>query len=317
MQENWVDFKGIKAGVSMDALFGRYQINWLRKSGDELRGRCPIHKGEGESTFHVSTVKNVFHCFSCKARGNVLDFVAAMEQCSLRDAALKIKEWFSVDGSVAVTKKPEDVAIKVSADVVEGQPAVNKPLKFELKGIDHEHAYLKDRGITPETARLFGVGFFPGKGSMHGRVVIPIHNERGELVAYAGRAIDGSEPKYKLPTGFHKSSEVYNLHRVGESDSVVVVEGFFDTMKTAQSGFPVVALMGCSLSERQKHLLVQRFKRVVLMFDGDEAGRKATDDCLVSFGRRIWVTAERLPDGQQPDQLSSENLRKLVGSLLG
>lgn len=96
MQDNWVDFKAIKAAVRIQAVLDRYQINWLRKSKDELRGRCPIHQGDGENTFHVHLTKNAFNCFSCKARGNVLDFVAAMEKCSVRDAALKLKDWYSI-----------------------------------------------------------------------------------------------------------------------------------------------------------------------------------------------------------------------------
>src|SRR5689334_8790931 len=87
----------------------------------------------------------------------------------------------------------------------------NRPLEFTLKGIDASHEYVAKRGIRAETARAFGVGFFPGKGSMLGRVVIPIHNREGTLVAYAGRSIDGAEPKYKLPAGFHKSIELFNL----------------------------------------------------------------------------------------------------------
>ena len=152
----------------------------------------------------------------------------------------------------------------------------NKPLKFQLKGVDHEHAYLKERGITAETAQAFGVGYFGGKGSMHGRVVIPIHNERGELVAYAGRAIDGSEPRYKLPAGFHKSLELFNLHRaIGESSGqgrVVVVEGFFDCMKVSAAGFPCVALMGSSLSEHQERLPLERSTRVHCCWRGATPG---------------------------------------------
>jgi DNA primase len=312
MEENWVDFKTVKAAVDMERLLSRYRIDWLHKSGNELRGRCPIHRGEGQNTFHVSLSKNAFQCFSCKARGNVLDFVAAMEKCSLREAALKLKEWFSVDVSATAKAKPA-----ASRDRgAEQTPAANKPLGFQLKGVDCEHAYLKNRGITPETAREFGVGFFGGKGSMHGRVVIPIHNERGELLAYAGRSIDGSEPKYKLPAGFHKSLELYNLHRVGESDGVILVEGFFDAMKVAQSGFPVLALMGSSLSSRQEELVVQRFKRVVLMFDGDEAGRKATEECLGRLGGQVWVRTVALPDNNQPDHLDTEDIQRLVPPLV-
>src|SRR5207302_4533175 len=114
----------------------------------------------------------------------------------------------------------------------------NKPLGFKLKGIDYRHPYLAQRGIDPETAEYFGVGFFSGKGSMSGRIVIPIENERGELVAYAGRSIDGTEPKYKLPAGFKKSQVLFNLCRALEEDSaaaVVLVEGFFDCMKVTQA----------------------------------------------------------------------------------
>ena len=92
----WVDFKAVKAAVSIEQVLSHYNVNWLRKKGDELRGRCPIHKGEGSDTFHVNVSKRAFHCFSCKKRGNVLDLVAAMEGCGVRDAAMKLSEWFSV-----------------------------------------------------------------------------------------------------------------------------------------------------------------------------------------------------------------------------
>src|ERR1700716_1298690 len=96
MEKNWVAFKAVKSAVSMQMLLDRYQINWLRKSGGELRGRCPIHKGDGQDAFHVNVTKNAFNCFSCHARGNVLDFVAGMEKCSVRDAAVKLTEWFRI-----------------------------------------------------------------------------------------------------------------------------------------------------------------------------------------------------------------------------
>src|ERR1051325_2424539 len=93
---DWVDFKTVKATVSFDQVLSHYGINWLKKTGDELRGRCPIHKGEGQEAFHVNSTKGAFHCFSCGKRGNILDFTAAMENCSVRDAAVKLAGWFSV-----------------------------------------------------------------------------------------------------------------------------------------------------------------------------------------------------------------------------
>ena len=179
-----------------------------------------------------------------------------------------------------------------------GEP--NKPLGFQLQGIDHRHAYLAGRGIDPETAEYFGVGFFSGKGSMHGRIVIPIENERGELVAYAGRSIDGSEPKYKLPAGFKKSQVLYNLARaVEETDGrVVLVEGFFDCMKVTQAGHACVALMGCSMSEEQEEQLAAHFRQVIVMLDGDEAGRRAAGEIADRLVRKVWVRVVDVGDGQ-------------------
>src|SRR4051812_19131414 len=186
MENNWVDFKAVKAAVPILAVLQRYQVNGLKKGqGSEWRGRCPIHQGEGADAFHVNTEKNCFHCFACGKRGNVLDFVAAMEGCGVRDAALKIQQWFLPAGE---SGRPGAVLAASTNDGGGKNPA----LALQLKGVDGGHAYLVGRGISRETAEHFGVGFFSGKGSMSGRVVIPIHNGEGELVAYAGRAVDCS-----------------------------------------------------------------------------------------------------------------------------
>src|SRR5207245_2602950 len=146
------------------------------------------------------TVKNNFNCFSCRKHGNVLDLVAAMENCSVRDAAVRLQDWFRFSPAAGQDKAPTAEQPKPDATQQQGtgdSQAENKPLSFQLRSIDHAHAYLEQRGITKETAEKFGVGFFSGKGSMNGRIVIPIHNERGELLAYAGRSIDNTEPRYK------------------------------------------------------------------------------------------------------------------------
>jgi len=98
----WVDFKKVKEAVSIDMALNHYGVNGLTKQGDELRGVCPIHKGaRGSKNFTVNLQKNAFKCFSskCKAKGNVLDFVAAMEGCDIRTAAVKLTEWFKVGES--------------------------------------------------------------------------------------------------------------------------------------------------------------------------------------------------------------------------
>ena len=319
MQPNtFVDFRTVKAAVTMRMALDHYGVNWLRKRGDELRGRCPIHKGEGTDTFHGNLVKNAFQCISCESRGNVLDFVAAMEQCTVREAAVKLAEWFSVTANNG--QRPP--ATKKSAPAQSGGEGSgrNEPLKFQLKGVDPAHAYLAGREICKETAETFGIGYFGGKGSMSGRVVIPIHNESGQLIAYAGRAIDQSEPKYKLPPGFHKSLELFNLHRAiasnnaGSNSAVVVVEGFFDAVRVHEAGYSCVALMGSSLSAEQERLLCSHFTGALLMFDGDQAGRSATDECLLRLGRKLWIKSICLPEGVQPDSLSAGEIQELLFS---
>jgi DNA primase len=117
----------------------------------------------------------------------------------------------------------------------------NPPLRFALRYIDATHPYLTSRGVSREMIRRFGIGLYTGKGLLRGRIVIPIHNPSGELVAYAGRAIDG-QPKYRFPAGFRKSLVLFNLHRAIATKAriVFVVEGFFDAIAVHQAGYPAV-----------------------------------------------------------------------------
>jgi DNA primase len=303
---NWIEFVAIKRGVPLVTVLEHYRIGALRRSGkDQLRGRCPLHGGEGGDTFHANTAQQVFHCFSCGAGGSVLDLVAAIEQCGLREAAQKLSGWPGVPTIHAwpwrptVTKKREPVA----------------PLGFHLRGVDWGHPYLSGRGIRETTASEFGVGFYSGPGLMSQRLVIPIEDEAGRLVGYGGRSLNGSEPRYKFPPGFQKSQVLFNLHRAAANrqPTVVVVEGFFDCLKVYQAGFPsVVALMGAALYERQRWLLVQRFRQIVLMLDGDAAGRRASAAVSADLSRDCLVHTIELAEDTQPDQLSEQSLLEVL-----
>lgn len=316
-RNRWVDFRAIKEAVSLEAVLEHYQVKHLRRRRqDQLEGCCPLHRGERQDAFHAHLNKNVFHCFACDAKGNVLDFVAAMEKCSIREAALKLQASFGRPGrGTAIAARPAGVVEK--GELVRKELAANPALPFELNNVNTAHPYLVERGIQRATAAEFGVGFYSGTGLMQGRIVIPIHNPRGELVAYAGRAVGSGEPKYKLPIGFHKSLEIFNVHRAATagSDSVIVVEGYFDCLRVHQAGFQcVVALMGCALSGPQEELLLERFKAVLLMLDGDKAGRGASRAIAARLVRRCSVGVVRVPDGAQPDQLPSEVIRRLLES---
>jgi 5S rRNA maturation endonuclease (ribonuclease M5) len=178
-------------------------------------------------------------------------------------------------------------------------------LRFTLRGVDRTHPYLTARGIERGTAEEFGVGLFRGPGILSGRVV---HDQHGILVAYCGRAVAHSQPRYLFPPGFAKSEILFDFHRAAatEKPAVVVVEGFFDCLKLHQAGVrSVVALMGSALYESQERLLLERFQRVVLMLDGDAAGRRATAEMTARLRPHCSVQVVSLPLATQPDQITS------------
>ena len=320
MMRAWVDYRAVKAAVSMEMALASYGIQLHRLDRDYLRGRCPLPVHSSRSSrqsFLVNTGKNAWACHSdsCVAArggrigGNVLDFISAMESCSVREAALKLQDWFTLATvPVLPVSQPE---VDYSHDATPG--GGNKPLSFALSHIDSSHPYLAGRDIDPEAARHFGIGYNCGNGSMAGRVVIPIHDENGFLVAYAGRSVDQTDPKYRFPPRFRKSLVLFNLHRAAaEGKSVIVVEGFFDCLKVHEARLPgVVALMGCSLSLRQEALLCEHFQDVTLFLDGDMAGRAAGAAIAQRLVSKVSTRLIEVPAGSQPDQLGADQIRCL------
>jgi DNA primase len=303
---NWIEFAAIKRMVPLAAVLAYYRINELRRSGrDQLRGRCPLHGGEGRESFHVNTAEQVFHCFSCGAGGSVLDLVAKIEGCDLRQAAQKLSTWKSVPVNIAPLQK---------TTVTKKTKAV-PPLRFQLRGVDVRHPYLASRGIREQTGREFGIGFYAGPGLMSHRLVIPLQDEAGQLVGYCGRSLDGSEPRYRFPIGFAKSQVLFNLHRAvaTRQSTAIVVEGFFDCLKVYQAGFgSVVALMGAALYEPQRRLLLQHFRQILLMLDGDAPGRRAAAVVSSRLSADCAVRTVQLAENTQPDQLSEPVLQALL-----
>jgi DNA primase len=335
--DNWVDFKDLKERITLEMVLSRYGIiDQLKKSGNNLVGRCPIHQGTNPRQFSVDPKRNIFNCFgNCKSGGNVLDFVAKMENVPVRSAALKLKEWFpeavseiaDSPGEGVLVKETEKPAAKApdnrteAAEEPESPVEINPPLPFQLKSLSSEHAFFGEKGIRPATVEYFGLGFST-KGMMKGRIAIPIHNEKGELVAYCGRAVDAGlaelEGKYKLPPNFVKSAVVYNLHRQApEAEAFILVESFFSVFRLYQAGYSnALSLMGSALSERQEELILKRLGkagRIYLMFDADESGRNCTADCLGRLGYKAFVKAVDIGGlAQKPHRLTSDQLKELL-----
>ncbi|HMJ91505.1 MAG TPA: CHC2 zinc finger domain-containing protein [Candidatus Acidoferrum sp.] len=334
----FVDFKAVKAAVSMEQILQHYDLlDQFKKSGDSLSGPCPIHKGENPTQFRVSVAKNVWHCFSkCQRGGNALDFISLMEDVSIHAAAVKAIEWFNLDMDAVSGDREQQHEPPPSKTIdeherpaskeepqTEEEIAPNKPLKFRLDKLQREHPYLIERGLTLETLIDFGAGYC-SKGMMAGRVAIPIHTVDGEVVAYAGRfpgePPEGT-PKYKLPQGFRKSLELFNIDRAKKESPdqpLVIVEGFFGCMALHQHGHRKVgALMGSSMSAAQEEIIRRHTNpdgRVIVMLDEDEAGQAGRDDIAVRLSKFCFVRVHQFerPD-MQPEHLTADELPFIVG----
>jgi DNA primase len=337
-KSSFVDFKAVKAAITMEQVLEHYGIlDKFKRGSDSLSGPCPIHKGSNPTQFRVSISKNIWNCFSeCKHGGNVLDFIVRMEDVSVHAAALKAIEWFNLDPEAMSADSHEEAGETSDApkagDAPKPKPAAkpspvqengtpNKPLKFRLDKLERSHPYLAERGLTLETIVDFGIGFC-AKGMMADRIAIPIQNPEGNVVAYAGR-FPGEPaedtPKYKLPQGFRKSQELFNIDRAIKEPRdmpLVIVEGFFDCMKLHQSGYrKVVALMGSTMSAAQEELIkrhTDRHSQVIVMLDEDEAGEAGREDIAVRLAKFCFVKMHVFDQpGAQPDQLSAEDVAAL------
>jgi DNA primase len=333
--QKFVGFLMLKSTVTMGQVLDRYGLlERLHLSGDELCGVCPLHRGHNQTQFRVNTSKNCWMCFGdCQAGGGIVDFVSRMEGVGIREAALLIQDWFDVrpPGAQKNDRHEQESRPSLNETAQEqikgewpgrGKPTANPPLKFALLDLDPRHPYLAARGLSEETLATFGVGHCT-RGMLAGWIAIPIQNAAGELVAYAGRwpgEPPEDQPKYRLPKGFRKSLELFNLHRARVADSaepLIVVEGFFGCMALWQAGWRrVVSTMGSLVSEAQLALITQtagQNGRVQLMFDSDPAGQKGQARIREKLARSVKVRAIQLDEkGQQPDQLAAARLRELL-----
>ena len=317
-----VDFKAVKAALPIQSVVTHYGFQMKPAKEAELSGRCPFHE-DTKPSFRVNTEKNVFNCFGCKAKGNALELIQLKEGGTIRDAAVKAIEWFSIDGAVQESQRSEKKKPANGTPKAEGKrreetkPAENgnRVLTFELK-LESDHPYLKGRGVDAKLSQHFGIGYC-SRGMMKGRIATPIHNDLGELVAYLGRwandDVPDKESKYLLPAGFQKNAVLFNWHRVSDQKTLTLVEGVWSVFRLHRLGIPAVALLGRSLSDQQERLLGSgQVKGLTLMLDGDEAGEEAQVELLRRLSEQFWIRAVWLEAGEEPDTLEEERLRKFL-----
>ena len=250
---NWVDFKEVRARVTIEETLRFLGVDTLTRREGKLMGPCPVHGGDNPRAFHVDTNKSLWFCFTgCQRGGNQLDLVAAVRDISVRDAALALKRHFLNGNTIEKAKESEAEQLTRSARTAGGgtPPRVTRESKTQPTPLaetpkeaapteretrkqsiprdpnpvlnislalaaDHPHI-VEERRLSIETAEHFGIGYC-SRGILRGTIAVPIHNRDGELVAYAGRRLKPQQiaehGKYRFPKGFARDLELYNLHR--------------------------------------------------------------------------------------------------------
>lgn len=338
MPSNRVDFKHVRDNASFEAVATHYNLA-LTGKGDQKTSLCCFHQ-EDSPSLKINVAKKLFNCFGCGKHGNVLDFVTYMgggdpsKDADLRKGAFKLAEICGIaplpNMPVQVSKVDAKVKDKVALPQQEEtrkpelstkEARVNKPLKFTLK-LDAAHSYLAERNLSKSAIETFGLGV-ADRGMMKDRLAIPIHNESGELIAYAGRYaakdVPKGTPKYLLPDGFAKQAVLYNLHRLSlQPDDrhrlrVFLVESYFSVFKLHELALPVASPMGHSVSEQQCELLASLgVDEVIVIFDGDEAGAQGLRESLPLLAQYFYVHAPAVPDGFKPHKASDEEIKDLI-----
>lgn len=319
-----VNFKEVRENADFAAVLSSYGIETIKdgQRQGQYKALCPFHDDQDPS-MKVNTEKNIFNCFACGAGGNILDFVMKMDDCTVREAALKLAEKSDVAKPVSnktATSKPNKQAEKPQEDP-DGVP-YNKPLTFELTDLETDHPFIKERGLTPEMINTFGLGIAK-RGMMRGRLVFPIHNAEGELVAYCGRLVVGEasdvNPKYKQPPNFRKELELFNWHRrdkwqTEDDRYLILVESFLSVVKLHSWSYPVVSPMGRSLSKDQIAMIASKnYDEVILLFDGDDPGRAAATTVgrqLLEVG--VCVTAPVVAEDFKPHKITEKLLDQII-----
>jgi DNA primase len=317
----------------------------LKKSGQNFSGLCPFHS-EKTPSFAVHPVKQIYHCFGCGVGGDVFKFVMEMEKISFPESIRAVAEKCGIAVPQSRERSPEERRENQQrTSLVEMHREAAAFFAQQLNGTPEGRAakaYLLDRGLDSEAMARFGIGFAPSGGDgllrlmkqkhpekvlevsglfsrdqsgrlydrFRRRVMFPIANESGKIVAFGGRALGDDLPKYlnspETPI-YSKSNILYHLDRAKESlrqrDFAVLVEGYMDAIAVALAGTSnVVASCGTSLTEQQVKLLNRFTRRIVVNYDPDTAGRAATERSLsILLEQGVEVRVLSLPGGKDPD----------------
>ena len=314
----------------------------LKKQGRGAAGLCPFH-GEKTPSFVVYTDTNSFFCFGCSAGGDVITFIMRIENLSYIDAVKFLAARVGLE--VPESNRINDVVSKLRSRVLEANRSAARYFHRMLYSPIGATAleYFHRRGYSDSTIKKFGMGYAPdgwtgltdtlrGEGFnddemtaaflsgrsrknterlfdiFRNRVMIPIIDTRGNVVAFGGRVLDDSKPKYINTSdtlAYKKTNNLFalNFAKASKAGKLILCEGYMDVIALHQAGFDnAVASLGTAFTKEHARLISQYAEEVVLVFDADEAGRKGSQnaiDILRVTGVRIQVIS--IPDGKDPD----------------
>jgi DNA primase len=350
----WLD--ELRARTSLSALIGR-SIK-VTKAGREYKACCPFHN-EKTPSFTINDEKGFYHCFGCSAHGDAIRWMTDQSGLAFMDA---VKELAATAGMEVPAADPQAAKqAEARAGLHDVMAAAQDWFVAQYAGLDGAKArdYLSKRGLSANTIKDFGFGFAPdSRGKLRealksfgdpmlieagllilvddkepydrfrGRLMIPIRDPRGRVIAFGGRILGDGEPKYLNSPDtplFDKGRTLYNLDKCSpasrQTGRVIVVEGYMDVIALAQAGFTdTVAPLGTALTEQQLAMLWRMTEKPLLCFDGDNAGQKAAMRAAMRALPMLkpahslqFVT---LPEGQDPDDLVKASGPKALTALL-
>ncbi len=356
LSPQWLD--ELRARVTLSSVIMR--TTKLQKAGHEWKACCPFHD-EKSPSFTVSDSKGFYHCFGCGAHGDVIRWMTDQRGLEFLDA---VKELAAEAGMELPAPDPKAARrAEQRAGLHEVMQAAQDRFVANLYGDGGAGArdYLASRGFDPAVTERFGFGYAPAdrqdlkaalpqydeeqliEGGLRitvdgkepydrfrSRLMLPIHDARGRVIAFGGRILetDTKAPKYLNSPDtplFDKGRTLYNLHRAGpasrQTDRLVVVEGYMDVIALANAGIEdAVAPLGTALTETQIEMLWRMFECPILCFDGDAAGQRAAmraiERALPMLRPAHSLSIVRLPAGMDPDDLLRRKGRAAMDGLL-